>query len=123
MAKAPFKARVRSELQSVVRAIANRKYDEAIVALHPNEDDRWDSERMERELAPFYEQYEAILYDPRARAAHLCVITEKSPRLWEVHQALLDDQGDDLWNLEGEVDLRGEGNPALPLFRLIRIGQ
>ena len=67
--------------------------------------------------------YETILYDPRARASHLCVITEQAPRVWEVHQVLLDDQGDDLWNLEGAVDLRDETNPTEPLFRLIRIGR
>jgi hypothetical protein len=50
------------------------------------------------------------------------VIQEKSPRVWEVHQALLDDTGDDSWNVEGVVDLRDRPNPSEPLLEIRRIG-
>ena len=60
--------------------------------------------------------------DPRARQAHLCVIQEKAPRLWEVRQVLLDEQEDNFWNIEGDVDLRGRTNPTEPLLQLRRIG-
>ena len=117
-----LRARVRSELQSLVRALARRSYEEAAATLHPETGDPWDAGRIEAELEPFYRDYERIVYDPRARQAHLCVISEKEPRLWEVHQVLLDDRGDDLWNAEGEIDLRDELNPSEPLLRLRRIG-
>jgi len=35
---------------------------------------------------------------------------------------LVDAKGDNLWALHGEVDLRQERDPELPLVRLIRIG-
>jgi len=117
-----FRARVRSELQSLVRALAKRDYEEARLSLAPASHEEWSASRIEAALGDFYEEYERILYDPRARQAHLCVISEHAPRVWKVHQALLDDRGDDLWNVEGTVDLRDEANPSDPLFRLDRIG-
>ncbi len=118
-----FRARVRSELQSLVRALARKSYDEASAAINLTSDDSWDGRRIEAELEPFYQDYDHIVYDPRARQAHLCVISQKQARLWEVHQVLLDDRGDDLWNIEGEIDLREDPNPSEPLLRLRRIGR
>jgi hypothetical protein len=117
-----LRARIRAELQGLVRALASRDYEGAKEWVRPLDDDAWDTQRFESELAPFYEEYERIVYDPRARQAHLCVIQETEPRVWEVHQALLDDAGDDDWNVEGIVDLRERPNPPDPLLELRRIG-
>ena len=62
------------------------------------------------------------MFEPRARAADKTWIKEREPRLWDVHQVLVDDADDGLWNLELELDLR-EGVPDHgPLLGLRRIG-
>jgi len=43
-------------------------------------------------------------------------------RTFQVTQILLDPQGDHLWALHGEIDLRAERDPQAPLVKLERIG-
>jgi hypothetical protein len=118
-----LRARIRSELQPIVRALATKRHADVAEALHPACRDVWGAARLDAELAPFYERYDAILYDPRARQAHLCVIDPIEPRLWRVRQVLIDDADDRFFAIEGEVDLRAERNPGDPLLRLRRIGE
>jgi superfamily II DNA or RNA helicase len=117
-----FRARVRAECHRVVRALASRAYDEAAHALR--EDDLgaepWTPERLELALAPFYEQYDRIVFEPRARASDKTLIKQREPRLWEVHQSLVDDRDDEFWSLELEVDLR-DGVPDGPILALLRV--
>lgn len=118
-----LRARIRSELQPIVRALAAKRYDAVPEHLHPDGRDAWTPARIERSLAPFYERYDALLYDPRARQAHLCVIDELEPRRWRVRQVLLDDADDRFFAVEGEVDLRDAKNPGDPLLQLRSIGE
>ncbi len=118
-----LRARIRSELQPIVRALAAKRYGDVPELLHPDSRKGWTPQRIEQALDPFYERYEAILYDPRARQAHLCVVDEIEPRLWRVRQVLLDDADDRFFAIDGEVDLRDEKNPGDPLLRLRAIGE
>ena len=113
-----LRARIRTELQGIVRALSKRRYDAVPELLHPSARERWDARAIEAAVAPFYDRYEWIVDDPRARQAHLCVIDPLEPRLWRVRQVLLDEQGDNFWAIEGQVDLRSERNPADPLLEL-----
>jgi hypothetical protein len=115
-------ARVRSELLSLVRALTTRDYEEAARWLAPDADDPWDAARLEAALAPFHEEYGAILFTPEARRAHHTRIAERGAREWDVSQVLVDVAGDHLWALHGQIDLRRERDPEAPLVRLIRIG-
>ncbi len=117
-----FRARVRSELYLLLRCLADRRYEEAVACVHEDRDDPWDAARFEAALAPFYEEYERMLFDPRARQAHLSLIKEREPRHWDVHQTLCDDQGEDLWNIEAEVHVDSLPLPDGPLLRIRRIG-
>ena len=58
----------------------------------------------------------------RARQAHLTLIKQREPRHFDVHQELVDEAGDNLWNLEGEIDLEADAAPEGPLVQLRRIG-
>jgi hypothetical protein len=115
-------ARVRAELHALVRDLAQGAFDAAAQRLQPAEDDPWDGERLERELAPFLAEYGAIDFTPRARQAHRTRIGPVEPRRFDVAHVLCDPQGDDLWALHAEVDLTGRRDPDGPLLRLIRIG-
>jgi hypothetical protein len=113
---------VRSELHSLVRALAEGDYEEAARWVRQDDGDGWDAERFAAALQPFLAEYGEIVFDPEARKAHYAVLKPTGPRSWDVAQALLDPRGDDLWALHGEIDLRGEKAPEGPLFRLLRIG-
>jgi superfamily II RNA helicase len=118
-----FRARVRTELQALVRALAEGDYEEAARAVHPDSsDDPWDAARFEAELAPFLGQHGRIVWDPEARKAQYSVLKPSGPRTWEVSQALLDPEGDNDWCLEGEIDLHEAPAADEPLFRIRRIG-
>jgi len=117
-----LRARVRSECHALVRALAARDWTEACERIQPVPEDTWDAARFEAGLSPFYAAHERILLDPRSRRADLCVLRPRGSRLFEVHQVLLDSEGDDDWSFEAEVDLREDPNPSGPLLRLRRIG-
>ncbi|MFP6606718.1 MAG: DUF3516 domain-containing protein [Myxococcota bacterium] len=109
-----FRARVRAEMHQLVRDLAAGRYEEATRRVRQVAGDEWDAARLEAALEPFFADYERILFDPPARQAHWTRIDERGPRIFEIHQVLLDDQGDNLWNVEGLVDLREELPPDSP---------
>jgi hypothetical protein len=117
-----LRARVRQELLGSVAALARGEYEEAAAFLHQDPDDPWDAARLESALAPFLAEYERIELTPEARRAHWTKLTQTGARSWDVTQVLLDPQGDHLWALHGEIDLRTERDPEQPLVKLRRIG-
>ena len=116
-----FQARVRAELQSLVRALAEGDYEEAARCVRQDPEDPWDGARFAEALAPFLAAHGRILFDPRARRAHHTLLHVVRPRVWRVQQAILDPSGDDPWCLEGEIDLRGELDPEAPLVRALSL--
>lgn len=130
-----FTARVRAELHQLVRALSQRDWEEAArcVARPPGGPEAeelpeaqrrwaWTPERFEEALAPFFEEYEELLFTPEARLAHWTQIHETGERTWEVTQVLLDPEGDHLWHLAGEIDLSDPGSTEGPLMRLVEVG-
>jgi hypothetical protein len=102
-----FQARVRAELQSLVRALAHGDYEEAARWVREDADDPWDAARFARELAPFLAVHERVAFDPRARRADQTVLRSIAPLVWRVQHVLPDASGENTGYLEGEVDLRG----------------
>jgi superfamily II RNA helicase len=137
-----FTARVRAELHQLVRALARRDWEEAAAAVRPpaaegpaaapgseaassetgEPDAPWTPERFEEALAPYFADYDEILFTPEARQAHWTRIDRDAPRLWRVRQTLLDPEGDNLWHLEGVVDLSPGTSLEGPLVSLRRLG-
>jgi hypothetical protein len=115
-------ARIRSELHSLVRALAAADFEAAAAAVRRDPGDPWDADRFAAALAPFFEEYERIVFTPDARQAHRTLVKQSAPRCWEVSQVLVDPAGDELWAIEAEVDLVDERDPVGPLLRLRRIG-
>jgi hypothetical protein len=113
-----FRARVRSEMRELVRALSERNYEEAAQWVQQDPDDPWDAARFGEALAPFHDEYERILFDPGARQADRTAIRQTAPRVWEVQQVLADPEGDDIWSVQGEIDLTGDPSPDHPLVRV-----
>jgi superfamily II RNA helicase len=115
-------ARVRAELQGLVRALAAHDWEAAAASVRADPDDAWNAERFEQALAPFLAEYGRLDFTPAARLAHRTRIDAAGPRRWRVSQVLVDPAGDELWAAHGDVDLSRERDPAGPLVQLRRIG-
>jgi superfamily II RNA helicase len=115
-------ARLRAELHQLVRALAARDFEAAAGCVRQDAEDGWDAARFEAALAPFFAEHERVVSEPRARTADKTLVKPTAPRRWDVHQVLCDPAGEDLWQVEGEVDLTTDRAPAGPLVRLRRIG-
>ena len=117
-----FQARVRTELQSLVRALAHGDYEEAARWVRQEPDDAWDAARFAAELAPFLAAHERVAFDPAARRADQTVLRSVAPLLWRVQHVLPDPAGEGSGYLEGEIDLRGgAGAGEGALVRLLGI--
>jgi hypothetical protein len=91
-------------------------------AAEAEESAAWDAERFERELAPFFAEYGELLFTPESRRHQHTQLRRTGDRTWEVRQVLLDPQGENLWAIAGEIDLRDPHALEGPLVRLQRIG-
>jgi superfamily II RNA helicase len=138
-----FYARIRAELHQLVHALARRDWEEALASIRAQGDHQpaagtsespetggrgdefgedWTEERLEHALAPYYAEYEQLIFDPRARQTDKTRIDEQETHLWRVRQTLVDPADDGFWFIEGEVDLRADQSPEGPIVRVLRIG-
>jgi superfamily II RNA helicase len=112
-----FAARLRAEMQAVVKAIAEENWEEAEGA------GRWSADEFETALAAFPGP---LRFNHAARLAQLTHVQEREPRIWVVQQTLVNDDGPTDWMVEAEVDLPrptvGSPVPDGPLLRVTRIG-
>ena len=126
-----FAARIRGELHQLVRALAVHDFEEAALLVGPDRGGRsWKPERLQEALEPFYAEHERIDTSPAAREARLTAIGEAGTRDWTFRHVLLDPEGENMWSLEGVIDLGAlaadrEGrapDAQRKLLRLDRIG-
>jgi len=135
-----FAARVRAEAQLLVRALAKKDWEEAAERVHQSPEGesatgqineggerregetRWDAERFEAAMAPFFDEYGELVSGAEARLHHLTNLRSTGHRQWEVTQTLLDPKGDHTWAIFAGIDLRDGGAPDGPILRITRIG-
>ena len=73
-------------------------------------------------MEPFYADHQTLRFDHRARLAEHTQITPAGTNFWKVVQVLLDPEDDNLWHIEGAVDLSDEAAVDGPLVMVTRIG-
>lgn len=117
-----FAARVRQEWHRLVRALADRDFEEAARCVVQDPDDPWEPRRFHSELAPFFEEYGEVVATPEARRPQWTTLREVAPQRFESMQTLVDPADENLWCLVAEVDLREDPAPEGPILRLRRIG-
>jgi hypothetical protein len=118
----PFIARVRADVFALVSALGRDNFDDAAAILRQDENDLWDSARLESALAPFYEQHSKLITDARARAAHYTQIEQTGDHTWRVRQTLLDVEELNDWYLEGEIRIDSSLAIDSPIIHLVSIG-
>ena len=116
-----FMARLRSELHRLVRALSVRDWEEAAGFVRQDPDDPWNPQRFETALAPFFEEYDRLIFDHSARLSELTRVSREAPHQWRVSQVLRDPEGDGLWGIEGIVDLRDDTDPTGPIVQVLSI--
>jgi superfamily II RNA helicase len=110
-------ARVRAEMHRVLYALARKEWDEAPLGLWDPEK-QWTPAALEEATVPLFAEHGGIDTTPRARASALTILTPTGTRQWDVTQRLLGNDGDDLWMLDGVMDLTIERAPDAPLVTL-----
>ncbi len=117
-----FRARVHAELMQVVSALANQDYDEAASLLRERPDEI-DPVDIERELEPFFHEYDRVVFNHAARSKSLIRFERHGPGSWEVTQVLCDPEGDNMWYMRGSIELSQIESDASRLFALDYIGE
>src|SRR6478672_8913775 len=120
-----FASRVRAEMHLLVRALSLKDWEEApnLVKQDPDDPDTlWDTERFESTMAPFLAESGELLFTPDARRHQWTQIQKTGDRQWNVAHTLVDPQGDNLWAIQGTIDLRNPDEAEGPIVRVGRIG-
>ena len=118
-----FAARVRAEMHQLVRALAARDYEEAALCVRQGEEGQpeWPPERFADELEEYYAEYDHIDFTPFARQPELTHVESRGANEWHITQVIVDPERENLWFLEGRIDLRKGKTTESPLFLLDRI--
>ena len=98
-----FRARIRTGLHQLVRALSVKDYTAALECVRSTEEDPWDVSRFERALEPFYDEYEAIIFDHSSRLPPLTKIESISRDHWKAQQVIVDNLEENFWVLESEI--------------------
>lgn len=117
-----FSARIRAEMHAMVRALAEQDYEEAAAICREDPEDPWPAERFEAAVADYYAEYARLRFDHGARFPKYTILQETGDKTWSVRQVLVDPEDENLWVIEGEVDLHDEENIDGPLVWVRRIG-
>jgi len=117
-----FAARLRAEMHAMVRALAEQDYAEAAAICRDDPEDPWPEERFEAAIADYYAEYPRLRFDHGARFPKYTILQETGDKTWSVRQVLVDPEDENLWVIEGEVDLHDEESIDGPLVWIRRIG-
>jgi hypothetical protein len=117
-------SRVRSELHRLLYALAQKRYPDALALLRPSAtDDDWTAERLQAEMAAYWEEHATIDTTPRARRPDQTLIKPgNQPRTLSAIQKILDPAGDEDWRIECVIDLSApfDDSPLLQLRSIRR---
>jgi superfamily II RNA helicase len=113
-------ARLRAELHRLLRALANRAWEEALEALAPGH--RWTAADLEAEMAPYFAAHGLVVLTPEARKPDYSLVKPVGPRAWEARQRILDPEGHGDWMVDCAAVLPEGPLPEEPLLELRRIG-
>jgi len=116
-----FRARIRIELHRLLKALAAKRYEEAMASFSPS-DVEWDAAALAAAMEPFWQTHGGIDLTPRARQASNTFLTSIGHRQWRAQQRIVDTEGEVDWVIDCVVDLRQERPDDAPLISLRRIG-
>ncbi len=113
-------ARIRAELLRLLKAIAEKDWDDALACLAPGHD--WSAESLAAEVGPFFAAHERIVLTPEARRPSMAIVRSDAPGHWEARQKVLSPDGEADWMLDCSVTVAPGALPDGPVLTLRRIG-
>ncbi|MGZ6078502.1 MAG: DEAD/DEAH box helicase [Myxococcaceae bacterium] len=113
-------ARIRAELLRLLKAIAEKAWDDALACLAPGHD--WTTESLAAEAAPYFAAHERIVLTPDARRPSMAIVRSDGSGHWEARQKIIAPDGEADWMLDCSVTLAPGALPDAPLLTLHRIG-
>jgi hypothetical protein len=117
--------RLRAELHQLVAELARRDWEEAAACVHrsPSVPSAMvEPEDFSAAMEPYFEEFDELIFDHRARLTEHTQLMSVGDHQWKVVQVLLDPSGENLWCIEGEVNLSDDANVEGPLITVTRIG-
>jgi hypothetical protein len=118
-------SRLRAELHQLVASLSRRDWEEAATCIRQVADEPSaliEPEDFSAAMEPFFADHETLVFDHRARLAEHTQLTSTGDNQWQVVQVLLDPSDENLWCIEGKVDLSDEASVDGPLVVVTRIG-
>lgn len=119
--KRRFISRIRAEMHQAIRALARQDWLTASTLFRGGEEGEL-AEPLANELEPFFAEYAALDFGPRARQSEMTTVIERERNHWTVSQILVDDRDDLTWAIHGEVVIDEEFRLDRPLVQLVRVG-
>jgi hypothetical protein len=122
---AALASRLRAELHQLVAALARCDWEEAADCVRRTAGEPSalvEPEDFAEALEPFFAEHEELVFDHRARLAEHTQLHSIGDNRWSVVQVLLDPSEENLWCIEGQVDLSDDANVEGPLIAVTRIG-
>ncbi len=118
-----FNARLRNELHQLLKALAEKKWEDALAAIRPLAGEQeWTIESLEQAMAPYFAENAFVDLKPVARLPHNTVVSKIGDWRWEAIQKVVDPEGETDWMLDCIVDLEAQRDGDQPLIALRRIG-
>jgi superfamily II RNA helicase len=117
-----FVRRIRNEMFILLKALADRNWEDAVTCVRADPDDPWTEKRFDQTMAPYFEAHASIDLSPTARGTRNTIVQEDGEKRWKVLQKVIDPEGDEDWVVEGIVDLALVEDESEPLVVLQRIG-
>jgi len=122
---AALASRLRAELHQLVASLARRDWEEAATCVRLAADEPSalvEADDFSAAMEPFFADHVELVFDHRARLAEHTQLTPDGDNQWQVVQVLLDPSEENLWCIEGKVDLSDDANVEGPLVVVTRIG-
>ncbi len=117
--------RLRAELHQLVAALARHDWEEAAACVRRDPQTAGTlsaPEDFDTAMQPFFETYGKLRFDHQARLAERTLLSDTGGHTWRVVQVLLDPADDNLWHIEGTVDLCDGASVEGPLVVVTGIG-
>ena len=119
--KRAVRARIRAEMLTFLRALSLQDYDAAAASLHPSSAFA-DPEALAAAVAPYFEEWDTMVFDHRSRLAEFQVLEELGRGQWRMRQTIRDPDASGAWFAEALVHLNTVQEPTEPLLELQVIG-
>ena len=111
-----LKARIRSELHQLMTQLGRKDYEAAALCVRQVADEPWTAQRFSTAMAPFYEEYEAMVTTHQARMPTQTIIRSTERSAWRVEQILMDSSDDNFWTIEATIPFDEEYSTDNPVI-------